>query len=86
MERTTSRHGSLLGKTAGSEAELQRSARLDVLFAGYATAPRVAGTVSVIRDADRVIVVDPGMVPSRSAILDPLRRLGLAPRTSLTSC
>jgi len=65
--------------TAGSEAELQRSARLDVLFAGYATAPRVAGTVSVIRDADRVIVVDPGMVPSRSAILDPLRRLGLAP-------
>src|SRR5674476_1028090 len=58
---------------------LAHTARLDVLFTGYA-ADRVAGTVSLIRDADRVIVVDPGMVPARAAILDPLKELGVSPR------
>jgi len=58
---------------------LARTARLDVLFTGYA-ADRVAGTVSLIRDGDRVIVVDPGMVPTRAAILDPLEELGVSPR------
>jgi glyoxylase-like metal-dependent hydrolase (beta-lactamase superfamily II) len=57
---------------------LGRTARLDVLFSGYA-GDRVAGTVSVVREADRIVVVDPGMVPSRSAILDPLQALGIAP-------
>ena len=57
---------------------LTRTARLDVLFAGYA-ADRVAGTVSLVRDGDRVVVVDPGMVPARSAILDPLAALGVSP-------
>src|SRR3984957_11375407 len=57
---------------------LARTARLDVLFVGYAE-DRVAGTVSLIRDSDRVIVVDPGMVPSRSVILDPLAAFGVAP-------
>ncbi|NMM23662.1 MAG: MBL fold metallo-hydrolase [Phycicoccus sp.] len=57
---------------------LARTARLDVLFTGYA-ADRVAGTVSLIRDGDRVIVVDPGMVPARAAILDPLEQLGVSP-------
>jgi glyoxylase-like metal-dependent hydrolase (beta-lactamase superfamily II) len=61
-----------------------RNARLDVLFCGYAGpgddgALRVGGTVSLIRDADRVIVVDPGMVPRRSDILDPLGALGVSP-------
>ena len=61
-----------------------RSARLDVLFSGYAGpgddgALRVAGTVSLIRDGDRVVVVDPGMVPSRSALLEPLAALGVSP-------
>ena len=42
--------------------DLARTARVDVLFTGYAASPRVAGTVSLVRDADRVIVVDPGMV------------------------
>jgi glyoxylase-like metal-dependent hydrolase (beta-lactamase superfamily II) len=59
-------------------AGLSRSARLDVLFTGYAD-DRVAGTVSLIRDGDRVIIHDPGMVPSRSAILDPLASLGVSP-------
>jgi glyoxylase-like metal-dependent hydrolase (beta-lactamase superfamily II) len=53
-------------------------ATLDVLFTGYA-ADRVAGTVSCIRDGDLVAIVDPGMVPQRSAILDPLRALGVDP-------
>lgn len=60
------------------DADLAHTARLDVLFTGYAD-DRVAGTVSLIRDGDRVIVVDPGMVPSRAAILDPLQALGVAP-------
>jgi glyoxylase-like metal-dependent hydrolase (beta-lactamase superfamily II) len=58
---------------------LARTARLDVLFTGYA-ADRVAGTVSLVRDGDRIIVVDPGMVPTRAAILDPLEELGVSPR------
>jgi len=41
--------------------------------------PNVAGTVSLVRDADRVIIVDPGMVAERAAILDPLRELGVRP-------
>ena len=60
-------------------ADLARTARVDVLFTGYAELPRVAGTVSLVRDGDRVIVVDPGMVPSRSAILEPLEELGVSP-------
>ncbi len=61
-----------------------RTARVDVLFSGYAGpgddgALHVAGTVTLVRDADRVIVVDPGMVPSRAALLDPLAALGVAP-------
>ena len=65
--------------TTDDVADLARTARLDVLFTGYAALPRVAGTVSLVRDGDRVIVVDPGMVPGRASILDPLRALGVAP-------
>ena len=54
------------------------TARLDVLATGYAD-DRVASTVVLVRDGDAVIVVDPGMVASRSAILDPLAAAGLAP-------
>jgi glyoxylase-like metal-dependent hydrolase (beta-lactamase superfamily II) len=53
-------------------------ATVDVLFVGYAS-ERVAGTVSCLRDGAMVAIVDPGMVPRRSAILDPLRALGLEP-------
>jgi len=59
--------------------ELARAARLDVLVEGYARSPNVAGTVSLIRDEDRVIVVDPGMVADRDLILRPLRDLGVRP-------
>ncbi len=54
------------------------TARLDVLCAGYA-AERVASTVVLIRDEGTVIVVDPGMVASRRAILGPLAALGVDP-------
>ncbi len=62
---------------AGPDAP-QGGARVDVLCDGYA-ADRVAGTVSLIRDGDAVIVVDPGMVANRSVILDPLGELGVDP-------
>jgi glyoxylase-like metal-dependent hydrolase (beta-lactamase superfamily II) len=41
----------------------------------------VRSTVTLIRDGDGdvTIVVDPGMVASRGAILDPLAGLGVAP-------
>lgn len=67
--------GSYHAAPARTEADV---AQLDILFAGYA-GPGVAGTVSLIRDGARVIVVDPGMVPRRAVILDPLRRLGVEP-------
>lgn len=59
------------------------TARVDVLFSGYAGPGedgllRVGGTVTLVRDGDRVVVVDPGMVPSRGAILEPLEALGLS--------
>lgn len=52
---------------------------VDVLFEGYADMPRVAGTVGLVRDDRQVVIVDPGMVPSRSALLDRLAALGLEP-------
>jgi glyoxylase-like metal-dependent hydrolase (beta-lactamase superfamily II) len=59
--------------------ELARTARLDILVEGYVRPPNVAGTVSLIRDADRVVIVDPGMVADRELILRPLRELGVRP-------
>src|SRR5882757_6144112 len=53
-------------------------ATVDVLAVGYAE-DRVASTVTLIRDGSSIVVVDPGMVASRGAILDPLAGLGFAP-------
>ena len=63
---------------------LARTARLDVLVDGSAAPQddgtlRVVGTVSLVRDADKVIVVDPGMVPARSVLLDALAERGVRP-------
>ena len=71
-------------QTADNLTPDARTATVDVLFTGYAGPGedgrlRVGGTVTLVRDGDRVIVVDPGMVPSRAAILDPLKLLGLSP-------
>jgi glyoxylase-like metal-dependent hydrolase (beta-lactamase superfamily II) len=54
------------------------TAQLDVLTNGY-VGDRVAGTVVLVRDGDRVLVVDPGMVADRGRILGPLADLGVAP-------
>jgi glyoxylase-like metal-dependent hydrolase (beta-lactamase superfamily II) len=53
-------------------------ATVHLLHAGY-TGERVASSVVLVRDGDALIVADPGMVRSRSLILDPLRELGVAP-------
>lgn len=52
------------------------TAQVDVLTDGY-VGDRVASTVTLVRDGDAVIVVDPGMVARRGAILDPLAAVGV---------
>jgi len=49
-----------------------------LLHTGYAH-DRVGSSIVLVRDADALIVVDPGMVARRSLILDPLRDLGVQP-------
>ena len=56
-------------------------ATVDILFEGY-VGNRVAGTVSLVRDGDVVAIVDPGMVPDRTAILGPLAALEVRPGMS----
>ena len=53
-------------------------ANVDLLHAGY-TGEGTASSVVLVRDGDALIVADPGMVRSRSLILDPLRALGVEP-------
>jgi glyoxylase-like metal-dependent hydrolase (beta-lactamase superfamily II) len=40
---------------------------------------RVGSTVGFVRDGDALVVIDPGMVTSVAAILDPLAALGVRP-------
>lgn len=61
-----------------TDAPLARTARFDVLLTG-SPGPHVASTCSLVRDADVLVVVDPGLAPSQAAILDPLRALGVEP-------
>jgi glyoxylase-like metal-dependent hydrolase (beta-lactamase superfamily II) len=49
-----------------------------LLHPGY-TGDRVGSSVVLVRDADALIIVDPGMVARRSLITDPLAALGVAP-------
>lgn len=49
-----------------------------LLTAGYAD-DRVASSVTLVRDGEAIIVVDPGMVADRRRILEPLAGLGLTP-------
>jgi len=53
-------------------------ASVHLLHAGYAN-EGVGSSVVLVRDGDASIIVDPGMVKSRSLILDPLAALGVAP-------
>ncbi|MBT2441851.1 MBL fold metallo-hydrolase [Streptomyces sp. ISL-36] len=54
------------------------TATLTVLTEGY-VGPRTASTVSLLRDGDVVVVVDPGMVADRELILGPLDAAGVVP-------
>lgn len=53
-------------------------ATIEVLFSGY-VGGRTASTVSLVRDGEASVVIDPGMVPDQRDILEPLRRLGVDP-------
>ena len=56
-------------------------AEFHVLSEGYLSDDddRVGSSVSFARDGDSLVVIDPGLVPSRDAILDPLGELGVRP-------
>jgi glyoxylase-like metal-dependent hydrolase (beta-lactamase superfamily II) len=58
-----------------------RTARVDVLLTGSLTSTGggVMSACTLIRDGDRVIIVDPGMAPSARSILDPLEVFGVRP-------
>jgi glyoxylase-like metal-dependent hydrolase (beta-lactamase superfamily II) len=59
----------------------ERTARVDILLEGSLTSTGggVASSCTLIRDGDRIVVVDPGMAPSADSILEPLAALGIAP-------
>jgi glyoxylase-like metal-dependent hydrolase (beta-lactamase superfamily II) len=75
-------HGGLCGAGPGLPlawpGTLRDMTSVHLLHAGYAH-DRVGSSIALVRDADALIVVDPGMVARRSLILDPLRDLGVAP-------
>lgn len=58
-----------------------RSARVDVLLVGSLseTSDKVVGTCTLVRDAGRTMVVDPGMADGPGAILEPLAGFGIGP-------
>ena len=58
-----------------------RTASVDVILDGSLTSTGgyVQSTCTLVRDGDRVIVVDPGMSSGAAAILEPLARLGVRP-------
>ncbi len=55
-------------------------ATVDILHPGYVRerGTRVGSSISLVRDGDALIVVDPGMVASRAHIVDPLAALGVS--------
>jgi glyoxylase-like metal-dependent hydrolase (beta-lactamase superfamily II) len=64
-----------------AELPAGRSAQVDVVLDGSLTSTGggVVSTCTLIRDGGRTIVVDPGMAPGASAILEPLAALGVRP-------
>jgi glyoxylase-like metal-dependent hydrolase (beta-lactamase superfamily II) len=66
---------------AASDLPASRAARFDLLLRGGLTDADggVSSSCSLVREGDRVIVIDPGMAPGDEAILAPLRALGIEP-------
>jgi len=64
-----------------SDAPRGRSARFDIVLTGSltTTAGKVVSTCTLVRDARRTIVVDPGMADSTTALLEPLAAYGVVP-------
>jgi glyoxylase-like metal-dependent hydrolase (beta-lactamase superfamily II) len=64
-----------------ADHHVERTAELHLLCAGYLgrADDRVGSTVTFVRDGDLRLVIDPGMVASPAAILDPLTALGVEP-------
>jgi glyoxylase-like metal-dependent hydrolase (beta-lactamase superfamily II) len=54
---------------------------VDLLHTGYIRdqGARVGSSISLVRDADALIIVDPGFVADRAHIFDPLAALGVKP-------
>jgi glyoxylase-like metal-dependent hydrolase (beta-lactamase superfamily II) len=64
------------------DAPATRTGHFDVLVTGSLTSidgSGVVSTCSLVRDAGRVLVVDPGMAAHQTDILDPLLALGVSP-------
>ena len=61
------------------------AARVHILQAGYVrdddAGQRVGSTVTLIQEGNAAVIVDPGMVPSRSALLAALGGHGVAPES-----
>jgi glyoxylase-like metal-dependent hydrolase (beta-lactamase superfamily II) len=67
--------------TENGDYRVEPTAELHVLCVGYLGRPdhRVGSTVTFVRDGDVRLVIDPGLVSSPLAILDPLAELGVGP-------
>jgi glyoxylase-like metal-dependent hydrolase (beta-lactamase superfamily II) len=61
-----------------TDAPSERAARFDILHVG-SLEPGVTSTCTLVRDGERVVVVDPGMVASQADLLEPLAALDVAP-------
>lgn len=66
---------------AMKDAPSERSARFHILTSGSLSSDgaRVVSSCSLLRDLDRLIIVDPGMAASQRDILGPLEELGVLP-------
>lgn len=74
-----------MGTDAENDRPVASSAQVSILFHGYAddtqdpAVSRVASTVGYVRDGTIRVIIDPGMVPKQSILLDALAALGESP-------
>lgn len=71
----------LRGRLFAHHVITEVTAKILLLFSGYhgRADGRVASTVGLIRDANLIVVVDPGLVPDHESVLGPLGNQGLQP-------
>ncbi|GAC1305445.1 MAG: hypothetical protein NVSMB27_44190 [Ktedonobacteraceae bacterium] len=71
-----------MGTDTENDRPVASSAEVSILFHGYAddtqdpSVSRVASTVGYVRDGTIRVIIDPGMVPKQSILLDALAALG----------